>query len=390
MKQRKGFRQSANPSGRSFIDQTKWRVFFKFAVQILILVGVGCFWGTQNVALGQGQVILTTIGTETRTNNIPATPINLTTGVSAGSSVVIAFAMNPVAGAVSAVDSVGNTYVVEADVTNGSGTTGVRTVILAAHGVIALTLPAGIAITHPAFVGARAASAISITGLAMSPLDQTSTGTGMSTTPSSGFTAATMQAEEVLFGAIGVEGPVGDVFTPGMGYNAIGKAGTTGGGAGTNITVNPEFQFVDVIGTYEANGTLATTRRWAAAITTYKVSLPTAVVLGALTARFTGRNEVQIVWNTVSEFDVAGFNVLRSEGDNQPYTQLNSALIPAQVSGTVGGARYSFTDSTVGRAGRYLYVLEMVLLDGSKQRFGPVSVQIKPQVDVKTQVFDLN
>ena len=50
-------------------------------------------------------------------------------------SVILAFAMVNVAGAVSASDSVGNSYGVDTDVTNASG---VRTVILAAHGVAAL------------------------------------------------------------------------------------------------------------------------------------------------------------------------------------------------------------------------------------------------------------
>lgn len=376
------FSYATKPSRRLDRDRLKHRVLSRVGIRVLILAGVCCLCGTRHVAFGQAQVVLTSVGGASNKSTSVQTRIVVTANVPAGSSVVIAFAMNPVAGAVSAIDTSGNTYVVEADVTNGSGTTGVRTVILAAHGVMGLTAGgSSIAILHPA-VGAKAARVISITGLAMSPLDRMSTGTGTGTGASSGTTGSTMQAQEVLFGAIGVEGPVGDGFTPGTGYTAIGRIGTTGGGATTNITISPEYQFVNATGAFQADGTLSPSRRWAAAITTYKVSLPTAVILGAFTAQATGRTEVRVVWSTVSEFDVVGFNVLRSRGEDQPYIRLNSTLIPAQASGTVTGARYSFTDTTVEQAGRYLYMLEMILLDGSTQRFGPVAVQIKPQ-DVK-------
>src|SRR5436309_7317377 len=50
-------------------------------------------------------------------------------GVTAGDTVIVTFAMDPALGAVSCADSKGNTYTQDVDVTNGSGTTGVRTVV---------------------------------------------------------------------------------------------------------------------------------------------------------------------------------------------------------------------------------------------------------------------
>src|SRR5437870_13681195 len=61
------------------------------------------------------------------------------TGVAVGHSIIISLAMDPASGTVSCTDTHGNSYVVDKDIANGSGTSGVRTVILSAHNVIALT-----------------------------------------------------------------------------------------------------------------------------------------------------------------------------------------------------------------------------------------------------------
>src|SRR5690242_13336664 len=59
-------------------------------------------------------------------------------GVPAGSTVIVALAMDPAAGAVSAIDARGNTYTNDVDRANGSGTSGVRTVVLSAPVTTAL------------------------------------------------------------------------------------------------------------------------------------------------------------------------------------------------------------------------------------------------------------
>lgn len=197
-------------------------------------------------------------------------------GIAAGNSIILDFAMDLTAGVVSATDSAGNTYSVDADSDDGSGTAGVRTVILSAHDVAAL--PAGklITVTHPS-VTARALSADEFSGLATKGvLDQTSTGTGTSTSPSSGSTAKTGQADELLIGAIGVQGPEDDTFTADASYKASTRVGTTGGKDATNITINPEFQIVAAIDTYSATATLGTSRLWAANIATYLAAAPPA------------------------------------------------------------------------------------------------------------------
>src|SRR5438552_1577900 len=144
-------------------------------------------------------------------------------GVAAGDSIILALAMGDASGTVSATDSKGNSYSVAADVTNAAN---VRTVMLAAHNVTALASGDTITVTHPS-VTARGLSANEFSGLSpTSPLDQTLTATGSSATPSSGTTAATSEAAELLLGAIGVAGPTSDTFAPGTNYTALTRAGT--------------------------------------------------------------------------------------------------------------------------------------------------------------------
>src|SRR5947207_3081824 len=146
-------------------------------------------------------------------------------GVATGDSVILTLAMADASGGVTATDSKGNTYSLAADITNASN---VRTVILAAHHVTALVSGNTITVTHPS-ASVRALSANEFSGLSpTSALDQTHTATGSSTAPSSGATAATTEAAELLLGAMGVGGTISDTFTPGASYTALTRAGITG------------------------------------------------------------------------------------------------------------------------------------------------------------------
>src|SRR5262249_15603542 len=155
------------------------------------------------------------------------------------------FVMDPAAGLVGATDTRGNVYTNDADVQRGtSGSmTGVREVILSARLRTALTAGDLIVVTHPNVV-ARAIAVSEFSGLAAtSMIDRTSTGTGNSTTPTSGNTATTQQADELVFGAIGVESNTLESFTPGTTFTALARAssGTTGL-VTDNVSSNPEFR----------------------------------------------------------------------------------------------------------------------------------------------------
>ena len=166
-------------------------------------------------------------------------------------------------------DSAGNTY---SQVGYAVNTGQLRTYIFAAYDVNALPSGSTITINAGVAVTARAAVASVFRGLAdEDPLDQTSTGTGSSATPSSGATATTAEADELLIGAIGTEGPDGDAAgTWGNSFTAGPRLGTTGGTDDTNITTSLGYRIVSATGAYTAAKSGITSRDWAAMIATFK------------------------------------------------------------------------------------------------------------------------
>ena len=79
------------------------------------------------------------------------------------------------------------------------------------------------------------------------------------------------QADELLIGGIGTEGPDGD--TPGSWQDlfiAGLRIGTTGGTADTNITASMGYKIVSSTGAYTASKTGMTQRDHASAIATFK------------------------------------------------------------------------------------------------------------------------
>jgi hypothetical protein len=70
-------------------------------------------------------------------------------GIAMGNRIILTFGLNPSSGTISSSDSRTNSYTVDRSVTNGSGTTGVRTVIISAYVGTALTSGDTITCTHP-------------------------------------------------------------------------------------------------------------------------------------------------------------------------------------------------------------------------------------------------
>jgi len=195
-------------------------------------------------------------------------------GVAANNTIIVTFTMDPAAGTVSVADTRGNAYTSNADITNGSGTSGVRTVILSARVTTALTSGNTITVTFPS-VAAKAVSVNEFSGIAAgNVLDRTSTATGTSTAPTSNATAATQQADELLIGAIGAETSTTETFTVGASYTALTRiASGTNGNIANHVTINPEFRIVAATGAYTATGTLGASRLWADAIATYRAAI---------------------------------------------------------------------------------------------------------------------
>jgi predicted secreted protein len=222
-------------------------------------------------------VVLTNIGQNSSTST--GTTISVTVpagGVAAGNTIIVSFATDPTntpTGAVTVADTKGNIYTKDADIANGTGTSGVRTLVFSAPVTVALVSGNTITVTYPS-AAAKAVSICYANGLiSASRVDVTHTGTGNSTAPTSGATANTTQTSELLIGAIGTESRTSSTtMTAGSGYTLLNNASADTGSSGSSITIFPEYQPVYVTGTYTANGTLSgsTSRNWAAVIVTYK------------------------------------------------------------------------------------------------------------------------
>ncbi len=237
---------------------------------------------TQNVAVSgtaappPAIIYFGDIGTATIKNNTnDVLTLTTTAAVDAGDDIIIVYASDPAQGlAVSVTDNAGNTY---EEVAIAINTGQVQTHIYAAYNVKALPSGGTITFTQSGYGAgtptARAAVASVFHGLADSGvLDQTSTGLGSSTSPSSGLTGMTTQADELLIGAIGTEGPASDATgTWQNSFTAGPRNGTTGGFfPNSNITASMGWRIVSVTGTYTAQENGITARDWAAAIATFK------------------------------------------------------------------------------------------------------------------------
>ncbi|TMA30654.1 MAG: hypothetical protein E6J79_21080, partial [Deltaproteobacteria bacterium] len=190
-------------------------------------------------------------------------------GVAFGHTVLVSLAMDPAAGTVSCVDTKGNSYSAVVDFANGSGTTGVRTVIFAARIVTALSAGNTITVSYPS-VDASAVSINEFSGLGF--VDRTASAGGNNGTPSSGSTAVTSQANELLLGSIGVETKKNDPFAAGAGYTGLPNTGTgKSGSPSSNVSIDPEYRIVAATGSYVADGTTVFAR-WAATIATFRAA----------------------------------------------------------------------------------------------------------------------
>src|SRR5262249_35107048 len=158
-----------------------------------------------------------------------------------GDTIIITVALDPASGTVSCADSKGNAYTKDVDVTKGSGTSGVRSVIFSSPVKTALAGGNTITVTHPS-LAARAMRADEFVGLLTSSYrDKTKTGTGTNATPSSGSTGNTTQARELVIGAVGVE-ISNQTFTPGAGFTLLASSSSATRGTTSDVTINVEYQ----------------------------------------------------------------------------------------------------------------------------------------------------
>lgn len=77
---------------------------------------------------------------------------------------------------------------------------------------------------------------------------------------------------------------------------------------------------------------------------------------------------VTVQWNTETELNTAGFNLYRSELDQDDYVLVNDVLIDSEGS-AVSGASYVFVDDTVEAGKTFYYLLEEIQNDGKANRY---------------------
>jgi hypothetical protein len=107
-------------------------------------------------------------------------------------------------------------------------------------------------------------------------------------------------------------------------------------------------------------------------------AIPTAVALAGFWVEVR-ENTLVACWETASEMDTLGFNVLRSDsGEPGSFAQLNEELIPTQAPGSPVGASYEWPDAEVEAGQTYFYLLEDVDVHGQATRHGPVSATLPP------------
>ena len=113
-------------------------------------------------------------------------------------------------------------------------------------------------------------------------------------------------------------------------------------------------------------------------ITSNDGSLP--VELSSFSALQNESDFAEIQWITQSETEQAGFNILKSESENNDEAvKVNSSIIAA--ANTASGSEYSFTDVDVDFDNTYYYWLESVSLDNNVKLYGPVSITISRDKD---------
>ena len=93
-----------------------------------------------------------------------------------------------------------------------------------------------------------------------------------------------------------------------------------------------------------------------------------------------GDGQVTVFWKTETELNNAGFNIYRSETENDGYAQINDSLIPAE--GT--GASYEFVDTEIQNGKTYYYKLEDLDLGGNPTMHGPVMVNVPVSTSTTT------
>jgi hypothetical protein len=102
----------------------------------------------------------------------------------------------------------------------------------------------------------------------------------------------------------------------------------------------------------------------------YFAECPTVISLSSFTAK-SENGQVTLNWETASENNNSGFNILRAKTEKGEYRQINKELIAPQGS-AIEGASYEFIDTSVKNGKTYWYKLQDLDFSGTTSESGPV------------------
>jgi len=166
----------------------------------------------------------------------------------------------------------------------------------------------------------------------------------------------------------------GDIAIPwlDLGLDADGATDPRNGLAGANGAITGIAMLPSGTGFYLTNERgVSLDGEYREAVLGVNIPVPTAITLASFEAK-PGNNKVTLTWETATEIDNAGFNIVRAESENGEYIKINDAVIPAKA-GAVAGASYQFIDSTAKNRTTYYYKLQDIDLNGSTTDHGPKS-----------------
>jgi len=106
-------------------------------------------------------------------------------------------------------------------------------------------------------------------------------------------------------------------------------------------------------------------------------NFPVPVEFGTLSAQSRG-TQVVVRWNTATESDNFGFNVLRGVAADGPFVRINEGIIVGAGT-TVVPQVYVFADRHVVPGITYFYVVQDIASNGVTRDHGPVSCTFTPQ-----------
>lgn len=262
--------------------------FLRFTLLALLWLAVGTAFADDLMLLGVGprasvpasnflvqedgsskfllEDVADTIGTpvalgNNQSNNGTSLVITTTAPAPAGDSIFVIIATGGTADNVSAVtDSAGNTYVRDKDLAAPSN---VHAYAYRSAGIATLSSGGTITITHSVAVQTTAAAIEVANVVPSSPLDQTGSAAGNSTTPSA--SATTLATSDLVLGMVGWGNF--NLTQPGGAWNAL-----TGNTAASTCKVGWAYQANMGPSTYTYDPTLSLGADWSDLITSYKAA----------------------------------------------------------------------------------------------------------------------